>query len=1124
MKQTLVTICATLLLAANAWAADLERELKFEIPSQPLAAALLQFSTQANIQILTAGNEISAAQSPGVNVRCSIESGLKKLLAGTGFIFRPSGENTVSIVRQDHAGAALPDAAGMRLVQADQPSPSKAEKQDEDEKDFSSAKGIPEILVKGSRSLNADIQRLADDVRPYVVLDRQKIEKSSARDVNEFLRQELPMQYEQVSNDHSFGSEGGSIGKLAGNSSTVSLNGLSSRETLILIDGRRSTMLANDQIQPEAQSDLNGIPLAAVERIEVLPMSASGIYGGNATGGVINVILRRDYTGIETSLHYRSTFAGGGASRGLDIFSGFTLGTKTSVQVSGSYSRTAPLLAGDVGFYEKYRKRRQEDLLNSGRADAVNTSRELYLNAGNPPLGATTNISSTRQFTTVPDGTPGATCIPNAFCYLFVTQNLTLKPQFGGNSLNTTITSLPVGYAGIQSDSAQALVDRAGRYNLDLVQSNQAEDANFGAGHELMGAPVVGSFNVTLRTEWTPRFGSYLEVGGARNESHFDAEYPATIFTLPASSSANPFEQDIRIAAPLLTRRAYTQTSRADSGSILLGGNLQLGGDWSSQLEYKYSIRKARDSEPRAQYLSIANDALASGDLNLLQDPNRYTDLVLSDYLTSALATTTTVNPQRSRLGIATLRLAGPLFSLPAGQTKLSAMAEASDQHYSPFEYQKIEADGSLTWFTATAAYSRTQSAYAEATVPLVSNTASLLGIHSAELQIAGRYDRYDLKAKKFVSQFFPNAIPASTQVFSKTVPSIGLRVQPIQDLIFRVNYNEGFLPPYLGQLQDSVSYFLPVADLSDPKRSNSPAGLNNRLDSNGLPLEHNGEVEITSVANSQLTPELSRSWAAGVILTPRWVSDLRLSFDWIRIRKKDNIFFLQSSNQEFLSLGREDVFPGTVTRGPLTLQDQALGYTGGPILAFDNSNRNGLQALSELYNVAFDYTLPMQNIGRWTFAAAATRLIHSSHKDTLDTPVIEDADTGSRPEWNGNVSLAWDWRQLSVSLKARYLGGFRVTNQPTSDVGREFMLIYGGTRIPSTALYDFSAQYSGLAFGSGTTLGSLLSDVRVSLGIKNIFDTAPRYAAFTVSGIPYVLAGDDTAGISYLLRLQASF
>src|SRR5262249_47516946 len=139
-------------------------------------------------------------------------------------------------------------------------------------------KGIPEILVKGSKNLNMDIQRTANDPQPWVVFDREEIQQSGAAEIQEFLKTRLTMDTNQQSANQS-------PANIPGNVSTIKRGGLGSSQTLVLVDGRRvPTLIAANGTTP-SQADLNGIALAAVERIEVLPSTASGIYGGGATGG-----------------------------------------------------------------------------------------------------------------------------------------------------------------------------------------------------------------------------------------------------------------------------------------------------------------------------------------------------------------------------------------------------------------------------------------------------------------------------------------------------------------------------------------------------------------------------------------------------------------------------------------------------------------------------------------------------------------------------------------------------------------------------------------------------------------------------------------------------------------------
>ena len=195
---------------------------------------------------------------------------------------------------------------------------------------------------------------------------------------------------------------------------------LGANQTLILIDGRRSAG-ANLSGSPQ-QPDLNGIPLAAIERIEVLPTTASGIYGGGATGGVINVVLRRDYSGLESRVSYENSFDSGAIKRRVDLATGFNLeGGKTTVLLAGNYSNANALAVGDRDLVQRGRNR----ILENNGFGGFDTLGII------PPLGATTNIRSQT----------GA--------------NLTLK---SGGALNSPITFVPIGYAGAGSDAGAGLV------------------------------------------------------------------------------------------------------------------------------------------------------------------------------------------------------------------------------------------------------------------------------------------------------------------------------------------------------------------------------------------------------------------------------------------------------------------------------------------------------------------------------------------------------------------------------------------------------------------------------------------------------------------------------------------
>lgn len=164
--------------------------------------------------------------------------------------------------------------------------------------------GDEAIVVTGSRLPQTDLVAPAQ----VTVLDRAEIEATGAQSVGELLR-ELPVASPSTSESAGRGNAG---------SANIALRGLSAVNTLVLVNGRR--MLSNDA---SGTVDLNTIPFEAVERVEVLQNGASAIYGSDAVAGVVNLIMRRDFDGIQLK-------AGAGiASRG-DL---------PSTEISGTYGK-----------------------------------------------------------------------------------------------------------------------------------------------------------------------------------------------------------------------------------------------------------------------------------------------------------------------------------------------------------------------------------------------------------------------------------------------------------------------------------------------------------------------------------------------------------------------------------------------------------------------------------------------------------------------------------------------------------------------------------------------------------------------------------------------------------------
>jgi iron complex outermembrane receptor protein len=159
-----------------------------------------------------------------------------------------------------------------------------------------------EILVTGSR-----IARTSDfeNPSPVITVDRGSIERSGYNNLQQ-LMEKMP-----ANGAGAFSTRGNNQDSTANGAASISLRGLGADATLVLMSGRRVAISSFAENVTTNFVDINSIPVAAIERIEVLKDGSSAIYGSDAVAGVINIILRKDFEGFEASVGY-------GAADGYD--------------------------------------------------------------------------------------------------------------------------------------------------------------------------------------------------------------------------------------------------------------------------------------------------------------------------------------------------------------------------------------------------------------------------------------------------------------------------------------------------------------------------------------------------------------------------------------------------------------------------------------------------------------------------------------------------------------------------------------------------------------------------------------------------------------------------------------
>lgn len=168
------------------------------------------------------------------------------------------------------------------------------------------AQKIEKIEVTGSNIKRVD----AEGPAPVQIISREEIARSTAPTVGDLLRR-IPSNSGGSYSESSTNNQSGAAG--------ISLRGLGQKSTLVLINGRRMANHAFAQNNQDTFVDLHSIPKSAVDRIEILKDGASAIYGSDAIAGVVNVILRRDYTGLEVAANAGQASEGGLNEQGASV-------------------------------------------------------------------------------------------------------------------------------------------------------------------------------------------------------------------------------------------------------------------------------------------------------------------------------------------------------------------------------------------------------------------------------------------------------------------------------------------------------------------------------------------------------------------------------------------------------------------------------------------------------------------------------------------------------------------------------------------------------------------------------------------------------------------------------------
>ncbi|MGH8242906.1 MAG: TonB-dependent receptor domain-containing protein [Steroidobacteraceae bacterium] len=287
------------------------------IPAQGLGPALQFLAKDRDFQVIYVSEDVYGVQTAGAVGDLTFDEALTNLLAGTGLNFKYLDERTMVVgldANDDKqplpiVGAnstpwrgkegALREGEGKRtsaplrlsLAQGEESKSSKGEEntKNPESPNKDTQEQLEEIVVTGTHIRGGEVPAGSD----VTVLDRVEIDKTGFATTQQVI-QTLPQNFLGGANEGTVGSQEGRAFLNGSNGSGINLRGLGTDSTLTLVNGRRVARGGFGTFV-----DVSTIPLTAVERIEVLPEGASALYGSDAIGGVVNIIMRDDYDGAE---------------------------------------------------------------------------------------------------------------------------------------------------------------------------------------------------------------------------------------------------------------------------------------------------------------------------------------------------------------------------------------------------------------------------------------------------------------------------------------------------------------------------------------------------------------------------------------------------------------------------------------------------------------------------------------------------------------------------------------------------------------------------------------------------------------------------------------------------------
>jgi outer membrane receptor protein involved in Fe transport len=914
----------------------------------------------------------------------------------------------------------------------------------------------------------------------------------------------------------------GGVNDARGDVNSINLRALGTGNTLTLLNGRRMVLhpgFQTENLVPVVSANTNTIPTFGVSRVEVLRDGAAAIYGADAVAGVVNTVLRDDFEGFSVQGRYGFADNTGRKDLTLSANAGFDLNDgATHIGLFGNYYHRNLTPASELG---------------------------ASMSSDRRPLVEGTPFEGDTQFSNLSVSSPFGRFRAATQIDELGDDDFHVQPASG----DFASTCLVDRGDGVCFDNGTTLEDSL-RYDLDANRTLHSERDRYNffsiLTHEFEnGSELYAEASYYYAQSYQPR-----EPGTVLSTQQFDiaatAYYNPFGATTLSDGSVNPNRiagltnvPDEGVSVQVRNLRPVDQGQRlttvTDDSFRVLTGFRGFWGDWDYDTAILYSEATTEDLTENRISLSLFQEAInrtdetaynpfAGGNLN---DPYGTTASANNQAtIDSFLVDVTRTN--KSTLFLTDFKVSNSnIFSLPAGDVGFATGVEARREGFTDDRDDRL--DGTTTFNDAvtgdlingsdvlgssaspdTSGSRWVMSGFAELAVPVISPDMEIPLVQSFDLQIAGRYENFEISG----STFKPKV--AASWVMTDSV-------------MFRGAWSQGFRAPNLVQIFDAgtrrVNTRGDLVICQAQVDAGELAGLGDCL-GQGVESVRSGTEELKNENTTQIN--------VGVVFQPEFVPGLTLTADYWRVEQENIVGIFGDANQIALDLllrsqgsSNPNVIRGEVDPDLAPIFAASSLSPAGEIIEVRDPYTNLDDRVVDGIDLGLAYRLSTENIGRFTFKFNAANL--QTFKQTagdLGQQLLDAIDAGQlpssvavtglgdlieqdgRPKWRFTSSLYWGKDNLSAGLFGNYVGAFNDTSvDMTVDGEQEFYRVDDWFTMNANVTYDFD---------KGT-----LDGTRVSLGINNLFN---EEAPLADESFGYYGSMHSATGRFFYIDIQKTF